>query len=128
MREKDHTGSYTYNDPVVYFTLALVMDVEPDEFTHRIDIEWRRQGGKRLSVNELGCFTTATPGAFYRLWNNFHQKDLTEEIRLIMQETYDHDEKTKALPDEFLLDNVPRTKWRRNVPKLPGQNTQQFDT
>ena len=45
-----------------------------------------------------------------------------------MQETYDHNEETKALPDESLLDNVPRTRWRRNVPKLPGQNTQQFDT
>ena len=127
-REKDHTGSYTFNDPVVYFSLAFAMNVELDEFTHRIDIEWRRQGGKRLAVNELGCFTTVTPGVFYRLWNNSHQKDLTEELRLIMQEAYDHDEKTEALPDEFLLDEVPRTKWRRNVPKLPGQYTQQFDT
>ena len=71
-REKDHTGSYIYTDPVVYFTLAFAMDVNPEVLTHRMDIEWRRKGSKRLAVNELGCFSTVTPGAFYHLWNNSH--------------------------------------------------------
>ena len=46
----------------------------------------------------------------------------------MMQEAFERDEKTRALPDEFLLEEVPRSKWQRNIPKLPGQNTQQFDT
>ena len=64
-RERDRTGNYVYNDPVVYFTIAFAMDIDPEELTHRMDIEWRRKGGKRLAVNELGCFSTVTPGAFY---------------------------------------------------------------
>ena len=86
LREKDHTGSYIYTDPVVYFTLAFAMDVDPEVLTQRMDIEWRREGCKRPAVNELGCFSTVTPGAFYRLWNNSHQKDLGEELRIMMQE------------------------------------------
>ena len=45
-REKDASGSYIFNDPVVYFTLAFAMDVDPEELTHTLDIEWRRKGGK----------------------------------------------------------------------------------
>ena len=48
-REKDDAGMYQYQftDPVVYFTIAFAMDIDPERLTHRIDIEWMRQGGKR---------------------------------------------------------------------------------
>ena len=126
-REKDDEGMYKFTAPVVYFTLAMGMDIEPDKLTHRIDIEWMRQGGKRLAVNELGSFTTVTPGVFYRLWNNSNQKDLSAELATMMQTVYDEEESQDKLPDEFTFSTVPKTTWRRNVPKLPGQDTQQFD-
>ena len=127
MRETDDSGTYLYSDPVVYFTLAMAMDINPEQLTHRIGIEWMRKGGKIIAVNKLGSFTTVTHWVFYRLWNNSHQKDLAEELKAMMQEAYDTEERQEKLPDEFTFATVPKTTWRRNVPKLPRKDTQQFN-
>ena len=53
-REKDDRGDYVYNDPTIYFTLAMAMDIDPDQLTHRIDIEWMKKGGKWMAVKRSG--------------------------------------------------------------------------
>ncbi len=65
--DKNDVGEYTFNDHVVYFTIALAMDVEPITYTKRIDIEWRMKGERRMVMNKLGSFETVTLGVFYHL-------------------------------------------------------------
>jgi hypothetical protein len=45
-----------FRDPIVYFSLAIAMDEDPEELLARIIHEWQRRGGNLLRIKELQSF------------------------------------------------------------------------
>lgn len=54
---------------VVYFSFAILCEVEPMVLISRVGIEWMRAGGVRLMVKALLCFDTISPLVVYYLYN-----------------------------------------------------------
>ena len=60
-------------DPEVYFTFCFSCDKDPETILQRVRPEWRRQGGNRLELKELGCYNTETALVLYFLHNECNE-------------------------------------------------------
>ena len=80
-----------------------------------------------LQTNALGSFDSYTPGLFYRLYNDNHQDSLLLEFQGGLEASKANLESIDELPDQYKFEDIPSTACHRNVPKLPGQDTRQFD-
>ena len=98
-------------DPEVYFTFCVSCDDEPEEIVERVRHEWRRKGGNKLEVSELRCLETAAIRA-----------EAIRLMKLAARQEKDTDMEVDIGGDK----SVPDISLQIQVPKIPGQDTSQF--
>jgi len=57
-----------FRGPIIYFSLAIATDTEPEDLLSRIIHEWQRRGGILLRIKELQSFESKTILAFYNIF------------------------------------------------------------
>jgi hypothetical protein len=75
-----------FRDPIIYFSLAIATDTEPEDLLARIIHEWQRRGGILLQIKELQSFESNTILAFYNIFTATPKKYILQEFRTILQE------------------------------------------
>ena len=121
-----------FRDPIIYFSLAIATDREPEDLLARIIHEWQRWGGILLRIKELQSFESDTILAFYNIFTATPKKYILQEFRTILQEAQETAQELD--PTEFFwpmadLPNnstLPALEIRLQNPKLPGQDTSHF--
>ncbi len=121
-------GEADMRDPIVNFQFAVCSQVEPETIVDRVVHEWTRKevGGIAFKIKPLQCYNSNTPWMVMDLYNYGKQATLTYELQAVLEKARDLLKANQRLPDEFSSKDIPSTTWRRNVPKLRGQETQQF--
>ena len=61
-------------DPEVHFVFCFCCDKDTDTILQRVRPEWRRQGGNRLELKELGCYNTETALVLYFMHNECNEQ------------------------------------------------------
>ena len=80
--------------------------------------------GQKLMIKDLSSFSTEIPISVYYLHNNGHMKTLTSKLMTIIIQVRDIAIK-KDLGEPY-EGPIPLTAWRKNLPKILGQDTKQF--
>ena len=113
-----------YVEPTVYFSFAISCDKLPVDVVMGMGFEWSRMNGQKLMIKDLPSFKTETPVAIYHLHNNGHMPTLTKELTAILTQARDVGASKEI--DGLWQGNIPLTTWRKNVPRIPGQDTSKF--
>ena len=124
---KNKDTNHTPRDPVVFFSVALSMDQEPKSVMGQVGVEWGRMKGRILRVKELQSFLSETPFMFFFLHNNGDAHNNAREFRSILQQAKDLLIEENSLDEIYINRTIPQIALRRNVPKLPGQDTSAFN-
>ena len=113
-------------DPEVYFTFCFSCDKDPETIMQRVRPEWRRQGGNRLELKELGCYNTETALVLYFLHNECNEQTIVYELSKILEQARKEE---KENDKDFVLANndIPLMSTRILMPKVPGQDTSMYD-
>ena len=113
-------------DPEVYFTFCFSCDKDPETILQRVRPEWRRQGGNRLELKELGCFNTETALVLYFMHNECNEQAIVSELSKILELAKKEE---REQDKEFLFANkdIPLMTTRILMPKVPGQDTSMYD-
>lgn len=117
-------GPDEYKVPTVYFSMAISLDHDPEDFLSSLSIEWGRVGGVKLEMKHLQTFNSSTPVAVYLLYNLGHQPTLIKELTTILEEARNIGMENSM---EENWEEVPSLTFRLNVPRLPGQDTSAFN-
>ncbi len=126
-------GREEAKDPVVYFTMAIATDVNPQEVISRISHEWNRLGGTRLQVKELQSFDSETIAALFNILTVNDKNTLKSELHQILVKAQEWVQAVDSMeflwPLELLLgdDPIPPFELCLQVPKLPGQDVLHFN-
>ena len=83
--------------------------------------------GRRLHIKDLQSFCSETPFALYKIYNQGHWPSIIRELTTILEKARDAAMKDGNLEEEYETRPIPPMTFRKNVPKLPGQDTQQFN-
>jgi hypothetical protein len=111
-------------DPEVYFQCCISSDEEPEVILERVSFEWAKIGGNRLEVKQISSFFTKPAVTLFHMRINASFATLMPELRRMLEET-----RYKALEEveEFFgVGDVPEFTLSVQMPKITGQNTQQF--
>ncbi len=73
-------------DPIIYFSLAIATDKNPEDLLSRIIHEWQCRGGILLWTKELRSFESDTILAFYNIFTATPKKYILQEFRTILWE------------------------------------------
>ena len=123
-RGKNDDDDAEPEDPVVYFSLALSSDEDPEEVIEGMAAEWNRSGGVKMFRKKLSSFNTSTPVALFFVHNSANQITVAVEYKRILEEARDAaawDEMEEYF--EFANAEVPDISLRVAVPQLKGQDT-----
>ncbi len=71
-------------NPVVYFTMAIATDTDPEELISRIIHEWHRMGGVHLQIRELQTFESETILLLFNIFTATNKKILLAELHEIL--------------------------------------------
>ena len=113
-------------DPEVYFTFCFCCDKDPETILQRVRPEWRRQGGNRLELKELGCFNTETALVLYFMHNECNEQSTVRELSRILERAR-NEEKEHDKEFSFANNDIPLMSTRILMPKVPGQDTSMYD-
>ena len=111
--------------PEVYFSLAMSCNIEIEDILNRISLEWGEMKGIRLWIKDLPSFLSETPFALYKMYNQGHWPSNIRELTTILGKARDAAMKDDNLEEEYEARPIPPMTFRKNVPKLPGQDTSQ---
>jgi hypothetical protein len=111
-------------DPVVYLSLALSSDEDPEEVIEGMAAEWSRCGGVKMFRKKLQSFKTKSPVAFFFLLNSANQSTISAEYKRILEEAQDI-ATWEDMDGDFdaATATVPDVSIRVAVPQLKGQDT-----
>ena len=111
-------------DPVVYFQCYISCDEEPEWILERVSFEWAQIRGNRLEVKQLSSFLTRPAVTLYYVRNNANISTLAPELKQMLEET--RDKAFEEVEEFFGAREVPEFMLNVQMPKITGQNTQQF--
>jgi len=111
-------------DPEVYFQCCISCDVDPEVILERVSFEWARIGGNRLEVKQISSFFTKPAVTLFHVRSNASFSTLVPELRRMLEET--RDKALEVVDDFYGVGEVPEFTLNVQVPKVTGQNTQQF--
>ena len=83
--------------------------------------------GRRLQIKDLPSFLSETPFTLYKIYNQGHWPSIIRELTTILGKARDAATKDNNLEEEYETRPILPMTFRKNVPKLPGQDTQQFN-
>ena len=101
-------------------------DIETEDLLNRISFEWEKMKGRRLQIKDLPSFLSETPFALYKIYNQGNWPSIIRELTTIIAMARYASTKDDNLEEEYETRPIPSMTFRKNVPKLPGQDTQQF--
>ena len=114
-------------DPEVYFTFCVSCDEEPEEIVERVRHEWSRKGGNKLEVSELRCLETAPAMVLFNVFNGGNLTGIRAEAVRLMKGAARHEKDMEMEVDDGEELLVPEISLQIQVPKIPGQDTSQFE-
>ena len=121
-----------FKDPIVYFTLAIATDEDPEELLARIIHEWQRRGGILLRIKGLQSFETETVLILFSICTAVPKKLILDKFCTILTQAQSFSQEDdfsefnwnqEELPQNSTL---PAMEIRLQNPKLPGQDTSEF--
>jgi hypothetical protein len=122
-----------FRDSIVYFTMAIATDTDPEELILCVVHEWHRMGGVRLQIKELQTFESETILSLFNIFTATNKKILLAELHEILtvaqNQVQEHDT-TKFcwdLEDTAPNRSLPPLELCLQNPKLPGQDTSHFN-
>jgi hypothetical protein len=63
-------------NPVIYFSMAIATDEEPEDLLARVCHEWHHWGGNRLKVKELQSFESKTILCLFNVFTSTPKKNV----------------------------------------------------
>ena len=111
-------------DPEVDSQCCISCDEEPEIILERVSFEWAQIGGNHLEVKQIASFFTKTAVTLYHVRNNANSSTLLPELRCMLEAT--RDKALEEVEDFFGVEEVPEFMLNMQMPKITGQNTQQF--
>jgi hypothetical protein len=69
-----------FNNPIVYFSLAVAMDESPKELISRIQLEWSKKGGIKLEVKGLQSLESKVILMLFNVYTLTPKKTLLDEL------------------------------------------------
>ena len=127
----NHGDEDGLEDPEVYFTYSVSCDAEPEELAERVRQDWRRRGGNKLEVSELRCLETGPAIVLFNMSNEGNINTIRAEAHRLMKQATKHKKGTEMALGVSDADaggegTVPAISLQIQVPKIPGQDTSQF--
>jgi hypothetical protein len=121
-----------YKNPVVWFTMAIATDVEPEEVVSRVVHEWHRIGGVQLRVKDLQTFKSKTILACFSVFTQTNKSTLLAELGEILTQAQERAQEIN--PTDFWWggkethenSSLTPIELRLQNPKLPGQDTSHY--
>lgn len=111
-------------DPEVYFQCCISSDEEPEVILERVSFEWAKIGGNRLEVKQIASFFTKPAVTLFHMRSNASFTTLVPELRRMLEET--RDKALEEVEDFYGVGDIPEFTLTVQMPKITGQNTQQF--
>ncbi len=132
---KAKKGKEEFQDPIVYFSLAMAMDKNPKDLLSIIIHKWQRRGGILPQVKELQSFESDTILAFYNIFTSPSKNYLLQEFCSIIREAQTLDEEIEPTNFIWAMEDLPSPSNSTLLamelclqnPKLPGQDTTHFN-
>ncbi len=121
-----------FNDPIVYFSLAIATDKDPEELLARIIHEWQRRGSILLRINELQSFESETNLTLFNICTAVPKKFILDKFLTILVQAQSFAQEDDFLEFNWDADNLPKNTTLSAMeiclknPKLPGQDTSSY--
>jgi len=90
----------------------------------RVSFKWTRIGGNTLTVKEIASFAMRVAVSLYHVRNNPNHSVFIPELKQMLEE--ERDRAMQDTDDFFNTADPPEFTLSMQVPKITGQNTQQF--
>jgi hypothetical protein len=122
-----------FHYPMVYFTMMIATDPDPEELILRVIHEWHKMGGVHLQIKEVQIFESETILLLFNIFTATNKKILLVEIHEILtaaQSQIQEQDPTEfwwGLEDTAPNSSLPPLELRLENPKLPGQDTSHFN-
>jgi hypothetical protein len=118
-----------FRDSIVYFSLAIPMDEDPEELLPRIIHEWQHRGGILLKIKELQSFKSKMVLSLFNIYTAVPKKFILDKLLTILAQA-----QSFAQEEDFsefnwdaddLLNNstLPAMEIHLQNPKLPRLDT-----
>ena len=89
--------------------------------------QWGKAGGKKLYLKDIASFETKTAVTIFHLQNNNNNDTILAELKLILQEVKDIEEKEDEEGSmTYILHDIPTLNICKFISKIPGQDTKPF--
>ena len=82
---------------------------------------------RRLQIKDLPSLLSEIPFALYKIYNQGHWPSIIRDLTTILRKARDAAWKGDNLEEEYEARPIPPMTFSKNVPKLPGQDTSQFN-
>jgi hypothetical protein len=121
-----------YKNPVVWFTLAIATDVEPEDLVSRIVHKWHRIGGVCLMIKDLQSFKSKTVLSCFNVFTQTNKSVLLAELEDILTQAQVRAQEIDPTEFRWSADETPKNsslppiELRLQNPKLPGQDTSHY--
>ena len=120
-------------NPMIYFSMAIASDEEPEELLSRVIHEWHRRGGVMLRIKELQTFESETILCLFNILTITNKKTILAEFSRILTQAQDLAQ--EADMTDFLWDPadlprhslIPALELRLQNPKTPGHDTSSYN-
>ena len=83
--------------------------------------------GRRLQIKDLPSFLSETPFVLYKIYNQGHWPSVIRELTTILGKAKEATRKDENLEEEYEARPIPPMTFWKKVPKLPDQDTSQFN-
>jgi hypothetical protein len=122
-----------FHDPVVYFTMAIATDTDPEELILCVVHKWHRMGRVCLQIKEVQTFESEIILLLFNIFTAPNKKIILMELHEILTaaqsqvQEQDPTEFWRGLEDMAPNSSLPLLELRLQNPKLPGQDTSHFN-
>ncbi len=120
-------------DPVVYFSLAIATDEDPEELIARIVHKWQRCSGILLQIKELPSFESKTVLTLFNIYTAVPKKLILDKFLTILGQAQSLEEEEDCSEFNWDTGDLPKNSTLPAMeiflqnPKLPGQDTSNYN-
>ena len=114
-------------DPVVYFTIAIAMDIAPRALIDGIRMEWETHGGGKFQVKDLQSHDSKSMFALYFVFKDTPFNIIKKTLEHILNEAAWIIHARTMADDNTSAPIVPQISIRAQVPRLKGVDSSNFD-
>jgi hypothetical protein len=121
-------------NPIIYFSMAIATDKEPEDLLAQISHKWHWHGGITLKVKDLQSFESKMILCLFNIFTATNKKTVLEELCEVLSKAQELAQDIE--PTNFLWDaadllprnsSLPALELCLMNPKTPGQDTSQYN-